>query len=444
MAIADDLVYKGVVEEILKEPKLAHYTVEYALEAGDVLLRPYRLQYYDVNRDFQTGYSDEIMVTLSISVADYYTFVEPNHETLFFDLTFIPIGETSDVISLDNPVRRTRFKAIGNAKQDRDLQGAPSYSDATSMMDVVFQLIPLPVYELRSTMVGGIFHDSRPIDVLRTLLGHYSRGLNLPNDIRVLGVEFIPPNNDMIRDNVIIPHGRVYLYDLAGYLQKYCGGIYNQGIGVYFHNQRWFIYPLFDNTLYDRSEYTLDVFVLPPTRMPFNDRTFQLKDRRLQILAGSQISQVAPSNLMYLSRGNGVRFTNASRFFEQYADVKGTKVVTDVNSRLAEFTFRTRKEDHQHVPFSENMFTDNVAVEMSKLSQNVGETVNIRWDHSRPDLLRPGMPVKLIYGTGTDKGFQTRTGQLLGVQIGIQPAAPGPTTTRYIASCMLTIFIEPM
>ena len=444
MAVVDDLVYKTAIDEILKEPKLAHYTVEYALEAGETLLRPYRLQYYDANRDFQNGFSDEIMVTLSIAVGDYYTFVDPNHENLFFDITFIPIGESSDKPALENPVQRTRFKAIGSPKNDRNLQGGPSFSDATSMMDVVFQLIPLPVYELRSTMVGGIFHDSRPIDVLRTLLGYYSRQLILPNDVQVLGVEFVPPSNDMVRDNIIIPHGIVYLHDLADYLQRHCGGIYNQGVGVYFHNQRWFIYPLFDSTLYDRSEYTLDVFVIPPTRMPVNDRTFQLKDRRLQILAGSQISHVSPSELLYLSQGNGVRFTQASRFFEEYAEVAGTKVTTDVNARLAEFTFRKRTEDHQHVPFSDRKYTDNIAYEMSKIAQRVGDTVNIKWQHSRPDLLRPGMPVKLIYGTGTGSGFEMRTGQLLAVQSAIQPAAPGATTTRYVASCVLTIYLEPM
>lgn len=444
MAIVDDLVYKTTVQDILKEPRLAHYAIDYVLEAGPTLLRPYRLQYYDANRDFQNGFSDEIMITLSIAVGDYYTFVDPNHEQLFFEITLTPIGESSDSVILDSPVRKTRYKAIGSAKQDRNLQGAPSYSDTSTIMDIRLQLIPLPVYELRSTMVGGIFHDERAIDVLRSTLGYYSRQLALPADVRVRGVEFIPPSNDQVRDNIIIPHGRIYLHNLADYLQRYCGGIYNQGIGVYFHNQRWFIYPLYDNTLYDKSEYTLDIFVIPPNRMMVNDRTFQVKDQRLQILAGSQISQIAPSNLMYLSRGNGVRFSNASRFFETYADVKGSNVKTNVNNRLTEFTFRQRKEEHQHAPFSSTMFTDNVAYEMSKLAQGVGDTVNIKWEHSRPDLLRPGMAVKLYYATGVGTGFETRTGQLLGVQIGIQPASSGPTAARYVASCMLTLFIEPM
>lgn len=439
MSVTDTLVYEKVVQEIISTAMQVHYEVDYVLEAGGVNLRPYRLLHLDTRRDFQNGFGDEIMVGLAISSGDYYRYAEPFKQDLYFSLTLTPIGETGNQPQLSYPVRKYRYKAVSRIIQDRDLQGLPSYSDDQTMINIELQLVPMALWELRVTTVGGIFHRERTVDVLRALVGHYSRQLSLSGDDAIIGTEFIEPSNQNPRDNIIIRHG-VYLLDLPGYLQKHCGGIYNQGIGMYLHDRVWFIYPLYDNTLYDKAEYPLDVFIVPPNRYPGNTRSFQIKDERLQILSGSSVNQVDPSDLLYLTRGNGTRFTQATKFFEEYATVKGTEVVTNSDERLAQFTFRTRKGDVQHAPFSAETITDNIAYQMSKIATRVGQTINVKWDNARPDLLRPGMACKVFFGT--EEGYRELRGQLLAVDATTHPASKGITDNRYVTNCLLTLFVE--
>lgn len=446
MAASDELVYRQAVAEISSAQRPSTYTWGCYIEANGRQLKPYRLAAMDVTCDFQYGCSDEIVIEVLMTQGDYIRHVYPFREDLVVRLTRTFVGEQGTQEIRDLPMKSFRYRAIPLDAKDMDLQGQPSIDNDQTLVTYKFQLMDFTIEQLRLEMVGGIFYQERTIDVLRTLLGVLSMRLDVPTDVRCKGVEFVEPNEETVFENVIIKHGTNVL-DLGGYLQKRSGGIYNHGIGTYYQRRNWYVYPLYDIERYEvsgqkrhsKEDYALDVFLVPPNRMPSTERTFQVKDDRLQILCTGDIRQTDREDIDNLTKGNGTRFMLAGESFNAFAGVKDNRATANPERTSAQFMLKPREHEYQYAPFSDNLFTDNVAYEMSKIAARKGEIISVVWENSRPDLIPPGMPLKLMYSNESD--ILTLYGTVLGMQYTTAPADPGISSSRYRTNAVLILFV---
>lgn len=438
MATVDSQIYDEVLAEITRYQKPVAFKIQCIIDIDGFLLSPYKVVNEDGLRDFHNKFSDEIVLEVAISEGDFNRYVYPSAQKLQIQLITTAIGELEDIELKDRQPVIRRYRAILQNNANMDLQGLPSTSGDNTFISVSFQLIEMAADLLRLQTVGGTFYKTTTIDVIRTILGNHSKSLKLPDEVAVKGVHHFSPNNDTVRENVVIPHG-TELLDLAGYVQKYCGGVYNQGIGLYLHKNIWFVYPLMDKSRYETERLALDVFLIPQNRMPQSERTYQIKDQRVQILITGDVKQ-SSNDISYMRFGNGTIFGNATKLFNDFAKVEGNVATADVTENTSRFIIERKDTDLKFTPFSSNRITDNAAYEISKIVSRSGQMTSVVWENARPDLIYPGMPVKFFYGT--ESGSSILYGQVVAVQYHTTLNQPGMTGERCKTNCVLSFFLD--
>lgn len=440
MSDIDRSLYNEVLSEIAKIKRPVSFKVSCEILIEGRVLVPYRVIHIDVNRLFHVNYSDEITIELAVSQGDFLRHIYPNRSKLQLKLKSIAIGEIEEVeiVSIDPIVRL--FSVVLYETRDMDLQNLPATADDNTLIDIRMQLLEMVPERLRLQTFGTVFYKQKPSDAIKTMLGKFSKALRLPKEVAVQGIDLYEFSNDTVRENMIVPD-YIPLLDMVGYMHKKCGGLYNTGAGLYFHANLWWIYPYFDDKRYEKEEYVLDIFVVPPNRLPGTERTYRAHEKRLQILSTGGITQFDSSDIDHLSVGNGVMFNSAKKFFNEIVDVSANIATADKTKTSSRFMLEKREGEFQYAPWSNTRFTDNMGYEMSKLRARTLQTVALVWDNARPELLYPGMPVKMYYGK--EVGSDDMYGTLAAVQEHTKPNMPGVTLNLYKTTCVLTVIFAP-
>ena len=439
MVIVNSAIYDEIVNQIARTPRPAAFRVEAFVNSNGVLFESLKLIAEDGHRHFENGFADEIIVTLRFTLATFERYLWPNRQKLKVTIKATSIGESSDADNIGAPIIERQYDAVLVENRDYNLQGMPNYDAQMGFVDAQFQLINPAVQQFRLMTGGSNFHQQNPGTVVKGLLTYLSKQLKVPNEYAIKGVEMWPPDNETVSKHVIIP-ATTPAPDIPGYVQKYAGGLYNHGLGFYLHRHIWYVYPLYDHGRYERAKLTLDLFIVPHNRATGMNRTFQFKDSRLQVAITGDVRHKDSTDIQHLTTGNGVRFMKATPMFSEFAEVSGNRAYVDSSKTTAQFLINKRDNAHQAIKLSSNPITDNVAYEMSKLAARNGHLVMMVWENARPDLLIPGMPVKIYYGV--ESGYETLVGTLLNVTYVTQLDAPGTTGERYRTTCSLYVFVN--
>lgn len=439
MAIVNSAIYDEIVNQISRAPRPAAYRLEGFIVANGVMFEALKVISEDGMRQFENGFSDEILLTLQFNVATFERYLWPNRQKLKAVLKASPIGESSNQDLISAPILERKYDAILVETRDTNLQGLPNYDPQMGLGDYQFQLVNPAVQQFRLMTGGSNFHQQKPADVVKGLLTYLSKQIKVTDDYAIKGVEMWPADNAEVSKHVIVP-ATTPAPNIPGYIQKYAGGVYNHGIGFYLHRNVWYVYPLYDHTRYERAPLTLDLFIVPHNRSTGLNRTFQFKDGRLQVAITGDVRHKDSTDIQHLTSGNGVRFMKATETFNNFATVKGNRAYTDPSKTTAQFLINKRKGEYQALKLSSNPITDNVAHEMSKLAARSGHVVLLIWENSRPDLLIPGMPVKIYYGV--ESGYETLVGTLLTVSYVTMLDTPGVTGERYRTTSSLYVFVN--
>lgn len=439
MAVINSAVYDEVVAQISAIARPSSFKLKLTIIVDGLVLEALKVVAEDGNRHFENGYADSIVVTAQFLVSTFERYIFNNRQKLKATLKAIPIGEATDAENLSSPIRERHYAAILIETRDFSLQGLPNYNGDLGIGDFQFQLVNPAIQQFRLMTGGSNFHKQNPGQVVKGLMTYLSQQIKVPDEYQIKGVELWPPDNQDVLKHVIVP-ATTPAPDIPGYIQKYAGGVYNHGIGYYLYMNIWYVYPLYDHSRYERAKTTLDLFIIPKNRSTGSTRTFQYKDGRLQVLITGDVRHKDSTDVQHLNAGNGVRFMKASSTFNEFADVKGNRAFTNTSKTTAQFLINKREGEHQAVRLSDNPITDNVCYEMSKLAARNGQIMVLVWENSRPDLLIPGMPVKVYYGV--ENGYNTLTGTLLNVTYVTQLDSPGITNERYRTTTSLYIFVN--
>ncbi len=440
MAVVDSAIYEEVVAQISAIARPASYKLKLDIIVDGLILESIKVIAEDGTRNFENSYADSIVVTAQFLVSTFERYIYNNRTKLKATIRAIPIGESTDAENLASSILERQYSAILVETRDFSLQGLPNYNGDLGIGEFQFQLVNPAIEQFRLMTGGSCFHKQNPGQVVKGLLTYLSQQIKVPDKYQIKGVELWPPDNQDVLKHVIVP-ATTPAPDIPGYIQKYAGGVYNHGIGYFLYMNIWYVYPLYDHTRYERAKTTLDLFIIPKNRSTGSTRTFQYREGRLQVLITGDVRHKDSTDLQHLNAGNGVRFMKASPTFNQFAEVKGNRAFTNTDKTTAQFLINKREGINQSVRLSDNPITDNVCYEMSKLAARNGQIMVLVWENSRPDLLLPGMPLRIYYGA--EKGYSTLTGTLLNVTYVTQLDSPGVTNERYRTSTALYVFVNP-
>lgn len=190
--------------------------------------------------------------------------------------------------------------------------------DLNNFLEVQFQLLDKSLEQLRMLSIGGIWRGCTVGDFLRTTLTRYARAAVVDETLKVVGVDMVPPSNQAIRDHVIIPHG-TKLMEVPDYVQQQCGGIYSTGLGSYLRDRYWYLYPALDVARIDQAEDIATIIVVPPKRFPGVERTYRQDPGNLVIIASGDVKFQTDSTAQQLNHGNGIRYADASKVMDGFA-----------------------------------------------------------------------------------------------------------------------------
>lgn len=448
MAIELTAAYNEVIRTIngLKPDVFSKVVAE--VIAGGVTIPVMAVVEDTEERFFDRRFATQRKVELMIGAGTYLYDIYPWRRDLKIRLYRIPVGAASNIPLQNIAIETTEYKAVLFDTRDLSVEGNGRESidkramDLTTLDKYTFQLIDPITEQLRLIQVGGIFSNVVPGVLLRTLLTQYSNTIDIDPTLKPLGVDLRPPSNNNKRMSVLIPHGKPLLDNqndvgIAGYLQK-TYGIYNAGIGCYYQKRHWYVYPLFDCQQYDKSSRKAMIVNVPDKDMRGVETTYRQEGKNLFIVATGEVSYVDRSEHDQMNLGNGARFAGAE-IFNNFATGKGNEAVVDRSAVLSEFVVDNNPGNLNNAAFSSERITTNPYYQASKLSPRLGGQISLKWENSNPDILTPGLPIRVLYTRSGE--VRALDGVLLAVETSNRMEGTVGAITRHRRTSILSLFV---
>lgn len=379
----------------------AFWTVTFLLGDSGETYEPFELTRLTVERDYMGGFCDCVGLAAMIPYGKYAKKIYAYRNQLKAILTRYPLLEKSTSVDPDKPIGTQLFTAIlkennGAITQMQGDEVKDEFSlDLKGYTTVEFQLFSLAAERVRITTVGGIYRKQCLSDLCRYLITSNVSCYKIPEEQRVVGVDMLPADNVKKQEQIVIPHG-LPLYDVPGFLQKKYG-IYNAGLGSYVQGRHWFIYSLFDPQRFNDTRRTFTIYVLPKKKYQEIERTYRVRGTDISILATANIEFMGDTNATQVRSGSSTRFTSAANFMGEFGETKGNRFI--VNRKKNNFEFKTSQAETEldYAPVQENRITSNAFVAYSELAMRKGGILNVIWENSRPNIIEPGMPCRVVY-----------------------------------------------
>lgn len=393
-----DAIAQRVVNQVKAEPKAVTYCYSGGVTVADKVNIPfYSVLSHSIHADFIGNFSDIITVEVLIDTRKFYEVVLPNLEHLEVYIRKRQMAENSTLFVKGGENLTTRYKAILHNPPVQGLggqgQGVVVSNPDQTIQIATFQLIPKDALILRAMKFQAMMPDTLPDEALAMIMSGTAEGYE------VEGIQKVEADNKIPCD-IIIPNGTM-VKDMAHYLQKEYG-IYNFGIGMYFTGKHWFIYPLYNNNRYENEFFKMSISVIEKRHEPVGTpRTYVIDRGTLTLISVSETSMVQNTVADQLNRGTGIQVVNPNENRGPNLEVVGVnKVKVDGTVGVSTFNLIDRKDGYNNV-INVPAETSNQASLMSSITGNMGNYITIHWNHAKPELIQPGMPVKIHYVDGS-------------------------------------------
>lgn len=387
--------------------------------------------------DFVTSHTEKIGIKVLLQPGVYFDKIVPYRD----DLTIQVIADT------DTERRVREFTAIPSVDRDVRAEGEltslanlDAY-DQINMVEYEFQLMDRGYARLRNELVGCNFSMENPGQILPLIMDSYSKGVDYGNAPAYKGMYIHHPvDNTNANAQVIIPPG-TRLVDVPDYLQnKDEYGVYSKGLGSFYKQNYWWIYPLFNCNLADTHHRPIDIIRVPKDKIPTLDYTFYISDVALTVIATGDAMHRDHADIRKQNEGVGKRVIQSSAISGETGNhyTKGRSVITRADT-LQEYKLSDRKNEQEYVPMDPNP-TSNMAAVLSVNAYNEGEVIDVEWHNGDTGYLEPGHPLRYQY-IGADDQLIIRKGVLIGYRTDYLPITTGPTPDLK-RTCVLSIFLK--
>lgn len=436
-------VYNGALKKILAFPRPVFNQIKAEFKSGGLLFRPYRVLWVDQSVDYINGFMETSFVHALFTLEQYKQYIYPNRNNITVTLTYTPVSEQLGTVLKGMKPRVSKYRAQLLDANDPGLLSSKGVSPAPGMdgnkafYPVTFQLIPLAMDKLRFQKTGGMWSGHTPMELCKTLLTQVAAGIQGTDDEKIRGIDMVQPDNVKPLLHLNIPHGTP-VYDIPGYIQKKAGGIYNSDIGIFLHEQLLYVYPLYDTSRFNKTEYAVDFFIIPKTQLPTTERSYSMESKRLTVAITGGISHSDLSDAQQSNEGTGTMFGLASKSFDGFVKVEDNKATFDPATSTAGIKLSDRDSKLENATISKVGVTDNVAAELSKVSARTGQFAQFVWNNSDPSLLYPGMPMRMTF-TGSS-GIEEVYGCVVAFEAHTEPNSPAFTADVYQTNTSVIVF----
>lgn len=408
---------------------------------------PFKVVSIEIFRDFRGAYGDEIILECMIPAGDFVYDIYPYRRDLKVTLSKQGRERSSDVATTSPDIESQELRATlmdDHSVTVEGLRNVAHSKQALNTMDIMtvkFQLLDKALEKIRLHSVGGLFKDSKVADVLKYILTSVSNELELDEINTIKGVEMVESPNQDTYKQIVVPHGTLFP-DLPPFLHKKVGGVYPTGMGLYLFKQHWYVYPLYDLTRFDKTTKTLTLINVPTNQLPHVERTYRTTANQVIALVTGDVKHKDRTQEALLNDGNGVRYLDARRVIDGFADTTQGDNKASVMRAANNNEFVTDKSETglNNIRTSGARVTANKFAEMSKLAGRTGTHLQCLWQNSDMSLIYPGMPVKYMY-IKNDTVHELK-GIVLGVQHYIQTYGKGITESRHQMETAFHLFVE--
>ncbi len=431
------------IELIQQSPKKPFYRWTATLHSGDKTMTPYKVVSIDEDKDFETMFAAEVMIKIAVPGGMYAYDIYPGQSDLEITLTKHPLQEMGNASDAERGEVTKRYRAIlvetGNPaiEANKNFMPARDALDLTEIKEVEFQLIDKTLEKLRTVLVGGVYRNNTVEEVIRGLLTKESAKLGDDEDSAIRGVDMIKASNQKPRDHIILPHG-IPLVVMPEYIQKLCG-VYSAGMGYFYHDQHWYVYPCYDTERFNDTKETFTVINVPKNKYPQVERTWRKDGDNLVIMATGDVKYRDNSNQSQLNFGNGVRFLDANEALN-FVKTSGNKAIASRAANTSEFTGVARPDGNNIARLADTPITANPYEEYSKLARRNGGVFAFLWENAEPELIKPGMMCKVMMLK--DGEIVEMVGVLLKAYTYHHGTQPGIMETRFRTNTMLSIYVK--
>lgn len=422
-----------------------HYTFSAQIIIDDIETEVSKVVQVEVTRQYVSKFTDETIVKFMVPLGFYHHQLVPNRSNFSVRLFREPVTEVSGDAKLEEDIDSRLYRGVLVESKSALLEGAEDISadekslDQNGLKDVYIQLIDLGVERLRMKTTGGIYRDMTTSDVLQGVLSIGAYDDEVDDETAILGVDVVEGDNDSVMNHVIIPHG-TRVVDVPKHVQESSGGVYKTAIGSYIQNRIWSVYPQYTLSRFDETPANLTIVNVPRRKLPGMERSYYSDGDRLIVIATGQSTHIDKSEQMQLNLGNGIRFSHADRYMENFHETHDNKSRADRQANTAEVVQKNRSTGLELAMMSPRRITANSYHELSTLSLREGSYLQIQWTNADPDLIYPGMPLKYVYLEGED--FNEIYGIVIGCDHMYALKGQGINESKYVAGAAVTIFVE--
>lgn len=389
--------------------------------------------------DYVGAYAEEWTIDLVINTGLYNTYLIDNADKLKINLIIVmQLPGEEPVITKLNMRAFPKNTDDARVKQNRTADLNQSAVGEMEIGTYQFHLLDIAVEQMRTMQTGGNYPVTSASSVLSVLLGGSGSMLDLPLEQKPQAPQIVEPDTQVVKNLVSVKQG-TNLCDLAGYLQQHYG-LYNTRIGSYYHNRTWYVWPLYNTKRFELARATLTLINVPADRFPEIETSYETRGSSTVILLTGDAKFEDNSNRQQYNDGNGTRTIRASAISgDDGRVVDSGEVLLKRSETNTEIKTNDRRNGVNFVPTT-NEVTDNTARVLSRTATVNGTTAQFSWQSSNPDVVYPGMPVKLLYLKG-NKVVQ-RYGVVTEFQSNYQLARPGLMDRGMLCRSAITVFIS--
>lgn len=407
---------------------------------------PLKVITVDRQRDYVKNAVDYVVIKVMIPLSLYLEQLYPNRDNLTVTLYRKPLSDTGNVQrGVTTPAQVYRGFPIATSDPmltpTTELPSNMSDLDIANLTMLHIQLVPREAEMFKLRPGGCNYRRKVPGFALRHHLTRVIQEIssNFPTDSTISGVDMVEPDNQNIREHVLVPQS-ISLLEMPDFIQKKAGGIYNAGLSYYYQVGCFYVWPKYGLDRFNTNKRTATVFNVPTNYRPGAERTFRETAGQIIIMGTGSSREANFSESVELNQGNGIRFTDGESILGGNVTIDRNKVLIRRGKGNSEFVNEARRSGVNLAPVSKTPITSNPFSQMESLAATKGTVMEIEWQNSNIDRLYPGMPFRVKQYRGDE--FIERRGILIGASEYSEPKSDGIVFSEHLSTAVLTLFLS--
>lgn len=424
---------------------------ELQIHANGKTFKPLYVEEVDSFRDFNGNYCEELTIVATFNSGDATHGIMPYNNKLEATLKKVPIGGAYSIsTSQSRNIQGQRYNAYlydnGSQLVESNMYGNnfPGVSARGDLKTLRIQLVDKVIERLRAHRFSTVVKGVSGMDCLRTILGNMTADAAEKEGITFKGVDLAPGFNNKVVNQIVFPTNTKLIGDaksLPRIVNDGAGGLYPQGMGYYYQDNLWYIFPPFATDRFETSERSLTVINVPANKYPGVERTYRRTANQLVVLSTGEVKHRDYSMEAQANDGNVARFIDASKVMNNFVQIYNGQVSFDGKGNLNEFMVKPREQGTNIITQTEQgEITSSYSNEYSKLLARTGSYIQFTWENALTHLIYPGMPVKFMYLI-RDLPYEI-TGTVASVQSRDQPINTDLNNRVFSSTAVITIYVD--